>query len=215
MIVVYIDRNALTLYRGDREAVGLLRIPETIVRDLEVLDKDTLYGLISGWIQGINISASDLVCILGQSVYYAKELSGADKQATEDEALAFFESIPFDSIHSRIYSAEKGKRAIAVNAALCDAIQKAFTLQGFHVRAIVPVGVMGNMSTKQGLDGELGSWTVKNMELVAHQSIVAGQPQGEAALEGGTAHKKSQLPLLLGFLGILVLFLIIMLMVPR
>lgn len=215
MIVVYIDRNALALYRGDREAVSLLGIPETVVRDLEVLDKDALYGLIRGWIQGINISASDAVCILGPSVVYAKEITSGDKQATEDEALAFFESVPFDSIHSRMYGTDKGKQALAVNAAFCDAIQKAFTLQGFRVLALVPAPILGDMSNKQGLDNALGSWVTKNIVFVTHQSITAGQPQGETLGTGGTARKKSQLPLLLGFLGILVLFLIIMLMVPR
>lgn len=213
-IVLFFDRNRIQLYRSDTSGVYVIDIAETIIKDLEMRDGDGFFTLIREWIGQVNVVPSSVVCIIGEAWCFSKDFLAGEGQSVENEIVSFLDHVPFETVVSKVYGIEKGKRVIAVNGALCDMVQKAFALQGFSVRTIVPVGALGEKGMKQWLNAESGSWAVKNMETLIHQTIAAA-PTEEKISVSGVTQKKSSLPLLLGVFGFLAFVLVVAVLLQR
>lgn len=213
-VVLFIDRNRIQLYRSDTGGLYVVDIPETIIKDLEIRDAEGLFALIGQWIARVGVPPAPLVCIVGEALCFSKDLPAAEDQPAGNQSVSFLDHVPFEAVVSRVYEIEKGKRVIAVNSAVCELVQRAFTAQGFSVRAFVPVGALGGKTIRL-LDAEIGSWAVKNTDTLIRQSIAAPQVVEKLPQSAESAQKKSSLPILLGAFGLLVMLLVIVLILRR
>lgn len=209
-LVLFIDRNRFALFGGPLTDVAVLEIPDLLIHDLDVLSKDGCYSLIKQWVKQHAISGSSLIVLFSETTYFEKLFSMQEQSQIESDVLKFFDMVPFESVWTKVYSTEKGKRAVAINKALYDTIHQGFSLQGLQIKAVIPSFALGDQSTKRSLDRELGEYVIKNIDTLMKQSLLDSQelsvpvPQHESQEQPGGEKKKSQLPLLLTVFGILI-----------
>jgi hypothetical protein len=68
VLVLFIDRLGIQLFGGTLQSIVSLQIPETIVKDWEVISKDGLYTLIKQWVKQYSLSGSRSFVSLNQSI---------------------------------------------------------------------------------------------------------------------------------------------------
>jgi len=215
IIILFIDRNRFQLYGGNLTGIVSLDVPEVILRDLDVISRDGFYTLMKQWIKQYNIVGSQLVLILSESSYFEKIFTPGQHTEVETDVLKFFDMVPFESIWTKVYPAEKGKRAVAISKSLYEAIHQGFSLQGLPTKAVIPAFALGPESTKRVMDPELAGYIMKNLDTLVKASLMDTQelslavPQEKKEEEVSTPKKKSNLPLLLGVFGALMLILIV------
>jgi hypothetical protein len=217
IIVLFIDRNRLQLFGGNLTGIVTLEIPNTVISDLDVISKDGFYTLIKQWVKQYNIVSSQLVLIFSESTYFEKLFSSAEHTQIETDVLKFFDIVPFESIWTKVYAADKGKRAVAISKSLYEAIHQGFSLQGLPTKSVIPAFALGPHAGKHVMDAELGRYVMQNIDVLMKQSLLDTQelsvavPQ-EKKDDTVTEKKNSSLPMLLGAFGFLLLILLVVIL---
>jgi len=214
ILILFINRNRFQLFGGNLTGIITLDVPATIVRDMEVLQKDGLYTLIKQWVKQYALTGSQLVIVFSSSTYFEKVFPSSENEQMEHDILKFFDSVPYESTWTKVYPAEKGKRAVACNRTFYETLHQGFSLQGLPTKAVIPAFALGALSGKSALDGELIQFILKNLDTLTRESLIDTEELGFTApvqsnQQTAPVKKKSNLPLLLGVFGILILILII------
>lgn len=207
ILILFINRNTFQLYGGNLTGIVTLEIPQTVLYDLDVLRKDDLYTFIKQCVKQYALLGTQLVVVLSEFAYFEKVVTSTDSRQAETDILKFFDSVPYESIWTKVYQTEKGKRAVAVNKMLCETLHQGFSLQGIPTKAFIPAFALGAMSTRHALDNALTSYVIKNIDMLSKQALFDPQELGSTApqpqTESPAVKKKSTLPLLLGVFGLL------------
>lgn len=210
--VIFINRNALQLFSPNLSSVVTCVFPEALVHDLDIMNKDNFYTLIKQWVKQYNLSGLSVIVVLSEETYFEKLFSTVNQPQLETDILKFFDSVPFESIKTKIFDSPKDKHAIVVNKTWLDTIQQGLVLQGFSIRAVVPAFALGKLSTKRVLDKEVVEYVTRNADALTKQTIidVADNQEIEMKPVGSPAPQKNKnLPVLLGVFGALLLILVI------
>lgn len=212
-IILFIDRAQIQLYGGNLTGIVTIEIPETILNDGDILRKDDLYTLIKQCVKQYALTSGQLIMVLSEALYFEKIFFSADTPQTESDILKFFDSIPYDSVWTKVYQTEKGKHAVAVNKVLYEAFHQGFLLQGLSTKALVPSSVLGQIGAKRVLDKPMAEYILGNVEAVTKQSLLDAQELGlstpQEKLDANKNKPKSNIGLLLGVFGVLLVVLII------
>lgn len=214
ILILFIERNRFQLFGGTLTGVVTIDVPETIIRDFDVLQKDGFYTLIKQWVKQYNLTASDLVIVYSDASYFEKVFTSTENPQVETDILKFFDTIPFESIWTKVYPIPNGKRAVGVNKSLYEAIHQGFSLQGVSTRAVLPAFTLGTYATARMLDAGMSGHIIKNIDILVKQSLFDGTelviPSGGKQDTTMSSQKKNKnLPLLLGVFGTLILILIL------
>jgi hypothetical protein len=212
-IILFIDRGRMQLFGGNLTGIVTIEIPPAIFSDLDVIRRDDLYTLIKQCVKQYNLTGSSLIMVLSEATYFEKLFPPGDNSEIDSTILKFFDTVPYEAVWTRVYQTEKGKRAIAINKSLYEAFHQGFTLQGLSTKALLPSCVLGQMSVKRTLDKQLADYIVNSIDSLAKQSLLdeseASQSSVPGEIELPASKKKSNVPLLLGVFGVLLIILIV------
>jgi len=211
-IVVYVDRNRLQFFGGGLSAILALEIPVTIVKDLDVVNRDALYTLVNQWLQQNNLGGANLFFVLSANTYFEAPVTATTDSQRETEILAFYDRVPFEELTTKIISLESGKRALAMNKLYMDALRHAFFLQGLHVVGAIPAFLLGSLAAKRWLDAEMGGYVLKHIEVLKEQSVLEtateNVPAGQGPSNVPTTKSNPRLMIMVSIFGVLLLVLV-------
>jgi len=102
VVVVFIDRNRLQFYGSGLSSILTFDIPATIVRDLDVVNRDAFYTLVNQWLKQNNIGGRELLFVLAPDMYFEKLLVTKGESEQETEILHFYDSVPFEELTTKV-----------------------------------------------------------------------------------------------------------------
>lgn len=220
ILILLINRNTFQLFGGNLTGIVTVEVPETILHDGDVISADGAYTLIKQLVKQYLLTGSQLFIVLSDLTYYEKTFSLAQSTQLENEVLNFFNVVPFESLLTKVYDIEKVKMAVAVNKMFYETIRQGFALQGIPIKAIIPACILGSVGSRHVLDAELTNEIMRNIDGFTKQSLLDSQEANVAPIQSeditAPTKKKSQLPLLLGVFGVLlVILVVVVLMQPH
>ncbi len=214
-MVVYIDRNRLQFYGDGASTILALEIPVSIVKDLDVVNRDALYTLVNQWLHQNNLAAASLFFLLSANTYFEVPVTATTESQRETEILQFYDRVPFEELTTKIISMEDGKKAFATNKLYLDALRHAFYLQGLPVVGAIPVLLLGSLASRKWLDAEMGAYVLKHIEALKEQSVLEPvteqQAPGKVSSNTPTTKNNPRLMIMVGIFGVLLLLLIFIL----
>jgi hypothetical protein len=213
ILILFINRNTFQLFGGNLTGIVTIEVPESIFHDGDVLSVDGLYTLVKQLVKQYLLTGSQLFIVLSDLMYYEKIFSTVPSTQLENDVLNFFNVVPYESLLTKVYDVEKGKRAVAVNKALYETIRQGFALQGIPIKAIIPACALGAVGGKHTLDAAVAGEILRNADGFAKQSLLDAQETNTTTSQpedvSTPTKKKSQLPLLIGVFGVLIVILVI------
>lgn len=214
--VLFLVRDRLYLYDGSN--ILALEFPANIVHDIDVLDRDGLYNLITAFIQNNKLLPAQLYFVLSESVCFSKDFtigSPADTAKTEAEIKEFTDEIPFSSVVSKTYKTANTYRVVGANQELIDTIFNALEAKGFGISALVPANLFPEIGITSDLTADKAQAVLNNKELAVTASMVGERTVKEQQLATSqTAVPKNKLlPYLIG--GFIILLIILVLLIVK
>jgi hypothetical protein len=213
IIILFINRNTFQLFGGSLTGIVTIQVPETILKDGDMLSADGAYTLIKQVVKQYQLSSSQLLIILSDLSYFEKTFPLSQSATLEDDILNFFNVVPHESIITKVYDFDKGKRAVVMNKLFYETLKQGFALQGISIKAVVPSCVIPSAKGNYTLTLPLANEMMRTAEYLSKQSLLDAQDVSQQVIrpEEITANpkKKSQLPLLLGIFGVLITILIV------
>jgi hypothetical protein len=213
VLILFINRNTFQLFGGNLTGIITVEVPESTLHDGDVISADGAYTLIKQMVKQYLLTESQLFVVLSDLMYYEKIFSPVQLTQLENDVLNFFNVVPYESLLTKVYDVEKGKRAVAVNKALYETIRQGFALQGIPIKAVIPACALGTLGSKHALDVAMANEILRNIDGFTKQSLLDAQEVNISPSQpeetSSSLKKKSQLPLLLGVFGVLIVILVI------
>lgn len=217
--ILYLTRDHLYLYEGG--AVLSLEFPSNLVKDLDVIDRDGFYNLVTSFIVNNKIVAAQIFFVLSEAVCFSKDFpitAPVTPVATIEAAVKeFIDAIPFSSVVSKIYKSPVMTRVVGSNQDLIDTIFSAFENKGFGISALVPSSVFPDFGIVNDLTIDKAQIVLNKKEIAVVNSMVGERTVKEQQLATSqTAVPKNKLlPYLIGVFAILIIVLVILVLMPR
>lgn len=209
IVVVFVDRNRLQFYGGGLPAILSLDMPPIVVKDLEILNRDSLYTLVNQWLKQNNLGGAQLFLVLSPTTYFDRAIASTGESEQETEILEFYDSVPFDELATKVLTITNKKVAIATNRDFIEGIRHAFMLQGFRVVGVIPAVLLGTLAAKRWMDAEMGSYVLKHFDILKGQNVIdIDEPTtmiGRPASGVATTKNNPRLMIMVGILGVLLL----------
>jgi len=169
--VGYLDRNRIQFFQSGFSSVLSLDFPETVVRDLEVVNRRMLQTLLASFLRDHAIRPSLLILVLSEASYFSQTLNGEEREK-ELQLQQFIDTIPFDTVYSKRYTVDEKDVGIVVPKNFSETVQQIVEGEGFRVVAVVPVFFLGSLQAgKRWLDADMGKYAFKEVNALAHQSM--------------------------------------------
>ena len=206
-LTILVSRGKLDIFGEGDNVVQTLPLPATIIDNLEILNKDALYTLITDWTKQKAYQDTEITWILSPDLCFTHTLTSTDQDKIDSETLQFLDTVPFEEIVSRTYNTIPGRLLVATNQSLINALIHGFSLHGYSTQSVIPAQVIGIESE---LTPDLARSTRKRAAELKKESLIiptlsASKPtQPTLVTDTSTSKPKSSLPLLLSVFFILV-----------
>jgi hypothetical protein len=211
--VLLLGRDHLYLYNGN--VILTLEFPATIIHDIDVKDREGLYGLIITFIQENKLLPAQLYIVLAESICFSKDFTiGNSDQSikTEADIKEFIDAVPFSSVVSKIYKTANTFRVVGSKQDLIDTIIDAFENKGFGVSALVPASIFPDFGITADLTEAAARSVLEKKDTMVAASMVGERLANEQQLATSqTAVPKNKLLpyLIIGFVVLLVVLVVV------
>lgn len=206
-MVILVNRAGLQIFNEGENVIQSLPLPSTIIDNLEVINKDALYTLITDWIKQKTYIDTSIIWILSPELCFTHIITSTDQDKMDSETLQFLDTVPFEEVLSRTYSTLSGKQLIATNKALVSALIQGFALHGYSTQFVIP-GQIVQLDTAITPDLARAlhkrSNELEKENLILPTTLEPKEPVYTSITSSPPAKPKSSLPLLLTIFGILV-----------
>ena len=195
-LVILLTANTLQMIGQKDTAVTSLPLPTTIINNMEVINKDALYQLVTDWLKQRTYINTEIVWLLGSQLCFEHVITSTDPDKIDSEIVQFLDTVPFEEVISKTYTTGPVRQLTAVNKILISAFIQAFSLHGYNTRAVVPGRLV---SSSEELTLDIARLAYKKENELDKNSLFAVSVSTPVAPSNPQAPEKpkSQLPLLL------------------
>jgi len=203
-LIILLTSNTLQIIGQKDTGVTTIPLPTTIISNMEILNKDALYQLITDWLKQRTYNNTEIIWLLGSELCFDHVITSTDPDKIDSEIVQFLDTVPFEEILSHIYLQGATKQITAINKILISAFIQAFSLHGYTTIAAVPARLV---APSDNLTLDIAKLSYKKGNELERVSLVPPQTstpstQPVSQLDQSTK-PKSQLPLLLGVFTLL------------
>ena len=202
-LVILLTANTLQMIGQKDTAVTTLPLPTTIINNMEVINKDALYQLVTDWLKQRTYINTEIVWLLGSQLCFEHVITSTDPDKIDSEIVQFIDTVPFEEVLSKTYVSGAVRQLTAVNKLLITSFIQAFSLHGYTTRAVVPARLV---SQTDNLTLDIAKLTYKKENELERNTIFVvtpTQPVVTTTKPAITEKPKSQLPLLITVFTIL------------
>ncbi|HET7099398.1 MAG TPA: hypothetical protein VFI61_04165 [Patescibacteria group bacterium] len=219
--VILLERDRFYLYE-DGVILGL-NFPANISLDLDVKDRDAFFNLITVFIQNNKLEPSQIFLVVSEAVCFSKDFpikDPADTTKVETDSQIFIDTVPFNSVLSKVYKTANVWRVVATNLDLVDTIVDAFTARGFGLTAVVPVNIYPEYGAMRELTEDFAKHvmdTGDNMKTssMIGEKVVTQEDHNEVSISKAQEPKSKLLPYLIGGFVILLIILVVVIILRK
>ncbi|MBI2611955.1 hypothetical protein HYW54_04410 [Candidatus Gottesmanbacteria bacterium] len=151
--VIYLDKNRFDLYRGPNLGTLTCVFPQTVVKNLEIVNPLELEKLLKSFIDVNKLTLTNLIIVLSPEILFTKEIKKEDQENQNKEVAVYLDSIPFENVSVKLAPTQNGHLILATNQDYYTEIVKFFAKYNFPTVSILPIHVIDSPDTIQnGLD---------------------------------------------------------------
>jgi hypothetical protein len=221
--ILYLDRNTLGIFTPGMAAMLYFTFPPEVIRDVEIIDKDTLLNQIKAIIESNNIQPANLTVLLSDNLLFSRDFQPTPEHSEEQLIKPFMEEVPFEHVASKTVTTPQAISVITTNKDFYETFTKGFKAAGFTVKAILPATYAGldvnqltqltpdMVSTIAGKADSLGLYNFALLPATEKPPITDHRPQSSGVQQSGN----KRLVVLVGVFGLLIGILAIVFLMSR
>ncbi|MFI5265401.1 MAG: hypothetical protein ACHQT7_01510 [Candidatus Levyibacteriota bacterium] len=134
--LLILNRDNFYMYTPGISGFLTLTFPETMIKDLEIVNQEELENQIRQFVESSGIAPAEITIILSSDILFEKEIAGGPEE--NEDRQKFLDSLPFESVYKIVIPKDQKPHIITVNRELLDGIIQALTKLDFTVVRAVP-----------------------------------------------------------------------------
>jgi len=218
-LLVFLGRNTVTFFTPKNNFAKALNIPETAVKDLEVVDPNLLGSEIRGFLEKEKISATRTIVIISDPISFTRDIPLSEENKKGILVQDFIDNIPLESPEVKVFKENELNKAVAVNPKYYEVIIESLTAKGFTIFGVVPAIVIPEIRILPAITVDIAKKVIDNFGKIKYQNFVdVTLPAQQGVSQGIITKEKPKGPriwLLLGIFGLMILILVVMLLLRK
>lgn len=214
IICLLLKAHEIELYNLGTKEHSTITIPSNVVDHMEVLDKDGFYSIVSEWTKTRSYVSSEIICFIAGELCFETSFPDSDKLKWDTQTVHFLDSVPFEEVLSKVNTPTASRQVIACNKDLVNTLIQSFSFHGYTTSYVIPAT---QFMLESLADPVMVAQAVSKQSRLIQESFmftkpILSTPQSSVSASSDTnsgEKPKSQLPLLLGVFGVLLVILII------
>lgn len=213
--IIFLQHTGFTIFRKNISSVIQFPFSPETVRDLEVFDEDKLKSEIKALVETNKIPASSSMLVLDKSVTFEKTVTRPPDNGQLEEIEDFLEYVPFENIATKVFTIDKTEVVVAVNKSLTESISSAFRDSNIQILLIIPLSIIRETPNQKSFTQSTASFVFSREDVFVPYNLLNSENALELRAKKKTNPPNKRVIILGGFLGILVLILIVLLFAGR
>ncbi len=213
--VIFLKRNSFLIYAEGRQAILSLDLPETIVKNLELLNKDQLEIYLKDFFEKNRLGPLSLIIVPTDEVLFEKNLANAKVTELQAEVGKFLANVPVDEPLSKVYKQDGGYKITVLNSDFASYLKASFVDLGCTIEAFIPYfAAVKDLNSTNLSTIEIARNIIKRLDTLKPDQFVFMDeeqiPTEKPVIQTVPSAKKSEtktLPYLLATFGFLLLIL--------
>src|SRR4051794_9574314 len=96
--IAFLDKLRMDFFLKDSQAVLHLEFAQTIMHDLEIINKDDLVALLKKFLEVNKIPVGDIIIILSDNLFFMKDFPPLPLNQQKLEVEKYIDIVPFENI---------------------------------------------------------------------------------------------------------------------
>lgn len=171
--VVFLTSTGISLYIPNLPDILHYAFPETLVRDMEAVDKDELSNQIYLFLQQNDVKEINFILLVYDDLIFSKEFKNVSVEQQADDIKNFISSVPFEYTLVKEIKSKENTLIFTTNKTLVENIILGFQ-KNENLVSFVSISylVLENVNISNGLTKEIGENALKKSEKVKQASFI-------------------------------------------
>lgn len=210
--LILFDKNRLWLYHGTTGEIINLDFPTTVMKDMEVLNRDLFIKQFESFLSVHKVDGPRVDLIIAPSLLFSKDFPGVEEPKKEEAIKSFVDNVPFDSVAKITVHLDKVARVIVSNKDLITLIKRSLEKRKCEMLLALPATAFTNVSVSTVLDEQTAQAILSQLDSLKSYNLLEASPTANPLMNitanaADKSHPK-RLPLLLSMFGGLISVLI-------
>lgn len=195
----YITRNSLVIYSEELPAPLVFPFDKNIVSDYEIVNKEEFVKQLTAFLQQNKVSAAIMSTILGEDVFFEKDIPLLDKEKKDEMIKLFIDTVPFEHVTINTFPTKTGNKLIVTNKDFFDIVDEIATRLGFTVQFVIPAYYFDKkITTIDTITGKYILDKIPSLKQFTLSGTVEEKQTTPVQVEISKKQEKSKLPILIG-----------------
>lgn len=180
-ILIFLSRNRVLFFEPKSGFTKELDIPNTIMKDLEIVDANGFANLIGSFVDNEKLNSGKVVIVVSESISFIKEIAFSDGNKKGIIVQDFTDTIPLEFPEVKVFRTSKLYKVVGVNPKYYQVLTEVMVSKGFPVVGIIPGGVIPEVGPADGLTIETAQKILENYDNVKSQNFMDAGAEVEVA----------------------------------
>lgn len=210
--LILLDKNRLWLYHGTTGEILNLDFPTTVMKDMEVLNRDLFIKQFESFLNVHKVEGPRVDLVIAPSLLFSKDFSGIEEPKKEEAIKSFVDNVPFDSVAKTTMHLDKVVRVIVANKDLITLVKRSLEKRKCEMFLALPATAIANLTISAALDQQTALAVLEQSDSLKAYNLLEAAPVANPLMNitanaADKSHPK-RLPLLLSMFGGLISVLI-------
>lgn len=169
-MILSVSRSRFMLCGRNAPTPRILDIPQTAVRDLEVVNALELEKAITSFLTASHVTPTTVAIILSKDVYFDKAFPHPSENQ-EEEIQSFVSHVPFSSTSFKVFRVNKQQVVVVLNRDLYESIKSILEKEHFSVVAVIPELMLEPIGAHGALTEKTCNILVEKMDYLKEHSF--------------------------------------------
>lgn len=171
-ILIFLTRGGISFFEPKANLSVTLTIPETMVKDLEVVDASGLSAWIAGFLDKEKLGPALALIVLAEAISFTKDVEPGEESRSGVLVQDFTDSVPLESPEVRVFKTQGFDKLVAVNSRYYQVLVETLTAKGFSVAGVVPGSIIPEVAAATTLSLDITKKILEGFDKYRFQNFI-------------------------------------------
>lgn len=179
-ILIFLARNSVFFFEPKTGFTKQLAIPVNVMRDLEVVDPNSLSSLIGNFVDNEKLNLGKVVVVASEAISFTKDIPFSEENKKGIIVQDFTDTVPLESPEVKVFRTNTLYKVVGINPKYYQVLTEVMISKGFSVVGVIPGSVITEVGPAEAISIETAQKVLEGCDKIKSQNFMDGTVKTEA-----------------------------------
>lgn len=174
-IIIFLTRDKITFLVPTRNIIKVLNLPQTAIKDLEVIDPNLLGNMVREFVEKEKIGSAGSLIIISDSISFTHDIQAGEESKKGVLVQDFTDTVPLDLPEVKMFKELKEggvNKIVAVNPKFYEVLVESLKAKGFTILGVIPASIIPETQKANEITLDIANKLLTDFDKLKLQSFV-------------------------------------------